>query len=155
MTLLIAGGFTVALMSHYCRIAVALPSQSPPNHMALPWLCGGFGWLCPAFRGSKFGVGSSTFGVHHKDSGYDSPIPPPSGRSGVGPARVWGRSRGGLRWITQSCDIKQLTKLSTWLWVHPPQCCYGGRVRLCAPCIAGAGPAKARCRPGEAPMKCT
>ena len=47
-----------------------------------PSLCGGFGWLCPAFRGSKFEVGSSMFGVHHKRSAYNSPCPPPSGWSG-------------------------------------------------------------------------
>jgi len=43
--------------------------------MACRWLCGGFGQLCPASQGSKFGV-------NHKPSEYNSTSAPPSGRSG-------------------------------------------------------------------------
>ena len=60
-------GFEVALMSHSC----------------------GFGWPCPAFRGSKCELGSSKFGFHYKDSEYNSPIPPPSGWSGGTLAPPW------------------------------------------------------------------
>jgi hypothetical protein len=64
------------------------------------------------------------------------------GRSGVGLGVVWGWSGGGLMWIAQSCDIQQLTRLATWLWV-----------RLCAPCIDGAALAQLRRRPGEGPAR--
>ena len=45
-------------------------------------LWGGFGWLCPASQGSKFGVRGSKFDVHYKHSEYDCPFPPPSRWSG-------------------------------------------------------------------------
>ena len=63
-------------MSHYCRIALPIPSLSHGSYVALIWL-----WVaCPGF--SRFEVGSSKFGVHHKNSKYNPTIPPPSGWSG-------------------------------------------------------------------------
>jgi hypothetical protein len=58
-----------------------------------------------------------------------------------GPGAVWGWSGGGLTWVEQSSDIKLLTKLAMWLWM-----------RSSAPCMGGAAPVHAWCRPGEAPM---
>ncbi len=52
---------------------------------------GGFGWPFPAFRGSKLDVGCWMFGVHHKESEYKRPSPPPSGWSGGTMVPPWYR----------------------------------------------------------------
>ena len=70
------GGFTVALLSHCPPNPLPIPSQAHGSYVALIWL-----WVaCPGF--SRFEVGSSKFGVHHKNSKYNPTIPPPSGWSG-------------------------------------------------------------------------
>jgi hypothetical protein len=76
------GSLGMALVEPEGGLGVAFGSQSVGYQMALGWLYGGFGWPCPAFRGSKFEVGGPKFGVHHQHSEYNSPIPPPSGWSG-------------------------------------------------------------------------
>ena len=63
-------------------------------------------------------------------------------RGGLGV--VWYWSGGSLTWLEQTSAIVILTRLAMWLCVHPPQCCCGGRVRLSAPGIDGAGPVQAR-----------
>src|ERR1017187_1772934 len=45
--------------------------------------------LCRAFRGSKFKVQGSRFGVYHKPSEYNPPPAPPSGWSGGTLDKPW------------------------------------------------------------------
>src|ERR1035437_6471875 len=68
---------------------LAFTSQSPPNHMACTSHVLSFERLCPAFRGSKFKVQGSKFGVHHKRSEYNSHFPPHLGWSGGTLVQPW------------------------------------------------------------------
>ena len=76
--------FGGALVEPWWRFRVALGSQSVGYQLALRWPWGGLGVALGGFaaRGSKFEVGSSKFGVHHKHSEYNPHFPPPSGWSG-------------------------------------------------------------------------
>jgi len=98
------GGFEVALRWLSGAYRLATNTLSGGSDVALMWPSAGLTCL------SSFFILTSAF----------------IGRSGVGLVRVWGRSGGGLTWLTQSCDIEQLMKLAMWPWVS-----------LCAACIDG------------------
>ena len=78
-------------MSHWDGFRVALPALLHSAFFLLHSPRGGFGWPFPAFRGSKLDVGGWMFGVHHKESEYKRPSPPPSGWSGGTMVPPWYR----------------------------------------------------------------
>ena len=59
-------------------------ARSPASISAFCFLLSAFAWrrLCPAVQGSRFRVQGSRFRVHHKNTEYNSPLPPPPGWSG-------------------------------------------------------------------------
>jgi hypothetical protein len=81
----------VALMSHAGGFRRLCPALLHSAFFLLHSPRGGFGWPFPAFRGSKLDVGCRMLGVHHKESEYKRPIPPPSGWSGGTMVPPWYR----------------------------------------------------------------